>query len=84
MDSVSFTRMSDGTTEDYELLARNEERYIGGLPDRLLAAVAAHEHSFGGYQVSRCEHSLQSASRALGDGRGEEYVAAAKSMWRRR
>ena len=43
----------------------------------LASAVAALEHSFGGYQVSRCEHSLQSATRALRDGRGEEYVAAA-------
>ncbi len=77
MDTVSFTSMSEGTPEDYALLAREEEGYLGELPGRLLAAVAALEHSFGGYQVSRCEHSLQSATRALRDGRGEEYVAAA-------
>jgi predicted HD phosphohydrolase len=77
METVSFTRMADGTSEDYELLAGNEREYVGDLPDRLLAAVAALEHSFGGYQVSRCEHSLQSASRAQRDGRSDEYVAAA-------
>ena len=77
MDTVSFTSMSEGTPEDYALLAREEEGYLGELPGRLLAAVAALKHSFGGYQVSRCEHSLQSATRALRDGRGEEYVAAA-------
>ncbi len=77
METVGFTRMSDGTPEDYELLARLEEDYLAELPDRLLAAVRDLEHSFGGYQVSRREHSLQSATRALRDGRGEEYVAAA-------
>ena len=77
MQAVSFTSMSEGTAEDYALLERLEESYIAKLPDRLLVAVAALEHSFGGYQVSRCEHSLQSATRALRDGRSEEYVAAA-------
>ncbi len=77
MKAVSFTSMSEGTPEDYALLARLEESYVAKLPDRLLDAVAALEHSFGGYQVSRFEHSLQSATRALRDGRSEEYVAAA-------
>ena len=74
METVSFTRMADGTREDYELLARLEEGYIEALPDRLLDAVRALEHSFAGYQVSRLEHSLQSATRALRDGRSDEYV----------
>ena len=77
METVGFTRMEDGTAEDYELLARHEREYMRELPDRLLGAVRALEHSFGGYQISRCEHSLQSATRAQRDGRSEEYVAAA-------
>lgn len=77
METVGFTRMEDGTREDYELLARMEDEYMRGLPDRLLDAVRALEHSFAGYQVTRYEHSLQSATRALRDGRSEEYVVAA-------
>ena len=77
METVGFTRMADGTAEDYELLARLEEEYTRLLPDRLLAAVRALESSFAGYQVSRYEHSLQSATRALRDGRSDEYVVAA-------
>ena len=77
METVSFTRMADGTREDYELLARHEDEYIAALPDRLIDAVRALEDSYGGYQVSRLEHSLQSATRALRDGRSDEYVAAA-------
>ncbi len=75
--TVGFTRMADGTREDYELLERLEAPYIAALPQRLLGAVKALEDSFGGYQVSRYEHSLQSATRARCDGRDDEYVAAA-------
>ncbi len=77
METVGFTRMEDGTAADFALLERLETDYVAELPDRLLEAVRALEHSFGGYQVSRLEHSLQSASRALRDGRSDEYVAAA-------
>ncbi len=77
METVSFTRMADGTKEDYELLARYEHEYMVGYPDRLLAALENLKHSFTGYQVTRYEHSLQSATRAYRDDRGEEYVVAA-------
>ena len=77
METVGFTRMEDGTAADYALLDRLETRYIEALPDRLLTAVRALEHSMGGYQVTRYEHSLQSATRAQRDGRSDEYVAAA-------
>src|ERR1700709_1845175 len=72
--TVSFTAMADGTKQDYELLDRRDAEYTERLPDRLLAAVQALEHSITGYQVTRYEHSLQSATRALRDGRDEEYV----------
>lgn len=77
MQTVSFTRMSQGTPEDYALLDRYEAEYVRELPDRLLAALDGLRASMPGYQVSRYEHSLQSATRAHRDGRGEEYVAAA-------
>ena len=76
MESVGFTRMEDGTQEDYELLGRLEQPYLDALPDRLLAALDGLKESFAGYQVTRYEHSLQSATRAERDGRDEEYVVA--------
>ena len=76
IETVGFTRMEDGTREDYELLDRLEQPYLDALPDRILAAVEALKESFSGYQVSRYEHSLQSATRAERDGRDEEYVVA--------
>ncbi len=77
MDTVSFTRMADGTREDYEFLAGHEQRHIAALPDRILAALEALEHSIDGYRVSRLTHSLQTATRAEADGADREMIAAA-------
>ncbi len=74
--TVSFTRMADGTAEDYALLGRYEDAFMDGLPDRLLEALERLKGSFGGYRVTRYEHSLQAATRALRDGKDEAYVVA--------
>jgi predicted HD phosphohydrolase len=74
---VGFTRMQDGTREDYRLLESHERDYLQTLPDRILAALEKLRHSYGGYPLSRLEHSLQAATRATNDGADEELVAAA-------
>ena len=76
MDTVSFTRMEDGTVEDWALIESYESEFFAELPDRILAALEKLKDSFGGYQVTRYTHSLQAATRALRDGRDEEYVVA--------
>ena len=53
MKTVSFTRMEDGTPEDYALLETFEDAFMKGLPDRLLRALDGLKGSFEGYQVSR-------------------------------
>jgi len=77
METVSFTRMQDGTTKDYELLEHLEAQFVKTLPDRIQAQLQKLESSFSGYQVSRLEHSLQSATRAYRDGCSVDYVVAA-------
>ena len=77
MQTVGFTKMADGTAQDYAFLHRNEQEYIRGLPARLVAALKQLDASFGGYKISRLEHSLQSASRAHAAGEAEEMVVAA-------
>ena len=74
---VSFTRMEDGTREDYELLSRLEDEFAADTADRVLAHLRQLSGSVGGYQVDRLEHSLQSATRAHRDGADEEMVVAA-------
>lgn len=77
MSTVSFRQMKDGTRTDYELLTRIEEQYVAALPDRILDALGALDASFGGYQVTRLEHCLQTATRAEEDGADEELVLGA-------
>ncbi len=77
METVSFTRMADGTREEYEFLAESERRHIDGLPDRIIGALKALDHSIEGYKVTRLTHSLQTATRAEADGADKEMIAAA-------
>jgi predicted HD phosphohydrolase len=76
MKTVSFTAMSDGTAEDYELIKEDGDADLAELPGRLIEAVRRLREFKGPLQVDRLEHSLQSATRALKDGRDEEYVVA--------
>ena len=76
MGKVSFTQMKEGSKEDYELLSKFEKEYAEKLPDRILEALLNLGDSMDGYQVSRLEHSLQSATRAERDGADEEMVVA--------
>lgn len=74
---VSFRRMEDGTREDYLLLEKLEHEYACQLPGKILAAVEKLDQSFDGYPVTRLQHSLQTATRAMRDGADEELIAAA-------
>lgn len=74
---VSFHRMEDGTKGDYELIDRSEREYARSLPDRILTSLKKLDNSLQGFQVTRLEHSLQAATRALRDGADDELVVAA-------
>ena len=77
METVKFARLSESTQEEAQLVCRNEIEEAKKLPERLLAELKKLENDYLGLQVSRLEHSLQSATRAYHDGRDEEYVVAA-------
>ncbi len=74
---VSFRRMQDGTREDYLLLDEAERRYAAGLADRVLTTLGKLEQGVEGYPVTRLQHSLQAATRALRDGADQELIVAA-------
>ncbi len=76
-ETVGFTRMDEGTAQDYALLDRHEKAYINALPDRLMVALRNLDSSLDGYQISRLQHSLQSASRAEDGGADIELIVAA-------
>jgi len=76
LSKVQFTEMKHGSKEDYELLSKFEKEFAEKLPDRILEALRNLGDSMDGYQVSRLEHSLQSATRAERDGADEEMIVA--------
>jgi predicted HD phosphohydrolase len=76
MQTVNFTRMEDGTREEYEFLDRMEDEYKNALPERLIDALRKLEHSLSGYRISRLEHCLQGATRAHRAGESDDMIVA--------
>ena len=77
MKQVGFTRMKDGTKEEYEFLAVHETQHTEGTADRLLKALVELDESLSGYQITRLGHSLQTSTRAWRDGADIDWVVAA-------
>ena len=73
---MHFRRMDEGTDADFAVLARVHTENVDALPD-LLMGMLTDLKGDAAYPVDRCEHSLQAATRALRDGRDEEYVVCA-------
>jgi predicted HD phosphohydrolase len=76
-DRARFHEMTEGTQEDWKIIAKSAMAFNKTLPDRVLSHLKLLAGDFGGYAVDRLEHSLQTATRAHRDGRDEEYVVCA-------
>ncbi len=78
METIGFTRMDQGTAEEYVFLDRlGEEHKQMHLADNLIGLLKSMQGPTMGYRVDRYEHSLQTATRALRDEADEETVVAA-------
>ena len=69
--------MKDGSQEDYLLLEKYEQEYINGTASRILNFMSGLNSTLEGYKITRLEHSLQTATRALNDKASEEMIVAA-------
>lgn len=69
--------MKNGTKEEYLFLTDLEDQYAKATADRVLAYMERMDTTLEGYQISRLEHSLQTASRALRDEQSDEFIVAA-------
>jgi predicted HD phosphohydrolase len=74
---VGYTRMDQGTVEDYALAAELAKPFIAATADRLMAFMESLHDTFPGGQIDRYAHSLQTATRAEDAGECEEFVVAA-------
>ena len=77
VEHASFGRMADGTEADYKIISKSNGVFFKTLPDRVLRHLELLADDYGGFAVTRLEHCLQTATRALHDGRDEEYVVCA-------
>ena len=74
---ASFKSMQESTREDWQLIGGEFMQFTTGLPARVIKHLQILEGDYGGFPVDRYTHSLQTATRALRDGRDEEYVVCA-------
>lgn len=72
-----FTRLEESTAEDWQVIGAEARIAARSLPDRVLAHLKLLEGDCGGFAIDRYQHSLQTATKALKDGRDEEYVVCA-------
>ena len=74
---AKFTKMMDGDAEDYSIIAASNAKDYNHLADKVLDHLRMLENDYGGFQVDRLTHSLQTATRAYRDGRDDEYIVCA-------
>lgn len=74
---AKFTRMQDSTKADWKVISGEFMQFSHTLPDRVMAHLKLLDGDFGGFPVDRSTHCLQTATRALRDGRDDEYVICA-------
>ena len=76
MEKVKFKRMDMGSPEEYEFLHEKEVQFTKELPDRLMIALNNLKNSLPGYEITRLDHSLQTATRAENDNADIELIVA--------
>lgn len=72
-----FTHMQESTEQDWQLIGADFMKFSKKLPDRIITHLQLLEGDYGGFPIDRYAHSLQTATRALRDGRDDEYVCCA-------
>ena len=77
MMKAQFRSMTEGTAEDWRAIGEAGRPFQDAYGDRLLASLRELGADAGGFAVDRLTHSLQTATRAMRDGRDEEYVVCA-------
>ena len=77
MSQVKFTEMKKGSKDDYLLLDKHEKKFAENTGERLLKFMSTLDDTLEGYRVTRLEHSLQTATRALNDKADDEMIVAA-------
>lgn len=76
-ERAQFREMLEGTKDDWTTIAGHAKTFNRGLAARVLNHLRLLDGDYGGFPIDRLTHSTQTATRALRDGRDEEYVVCA-------
>ena len=74
---ATFTKMSESTAEDWQIIMPEQRAFFKKLPDRILSHMGLLSGDYGGFTVDRLQHSLQTAHRAAEAGEDDEYIVCA-------
>ena len=74
---MAFTRMDQGTVEDWMTIAQETVPYQEHVADRILAMLRQLESFSGGFGVNQLAHALQTATLAQRAGADDDLVVAA-------
>ncbi len=76
-ERAKFREMLEGTQEDWGIIASHAGQFNRGLAKRVIDHLRLLDGDYGGFPIDRLTHSLQTATRAMRDGRDEEYIVCA-------
>ena len=74
---MPFTRMDQGAIEDWMVIAKAVDQRRAAMPRVIKTMLGQLEAQVDGFAVNQLEHCLQTATRALRAGAGEELIVAA-------
>ncbi len=74
---ATFSSMELSTADDWKAIGAEFPATAAAAADRVLAHLKLLDGDIGGFPIDRYQHSLQTATRALKDGKDEEYVVCA-------
>src|SRR6188768_2373058 len=74
---AQFHSMTDGTADDWGIIASAALAFYPGLAERVTTHLRLLDGDFGGFAVDRLTHSLQTATRAYRANESDEYVVCA-------
>ena len=74
---ATFSHMEHGSAQDWKCIAEAFGPFAKKLPQRIIEHLKLLDGDFGGFQVDRLTHCLQSATLAHKAGKDEEYVVCA-------
>ena len=74
---ATFTKMSESTAQDWQIIMSEQLAFFKKLPNRILSHMALLSGDYGGFAADRLRHSLQTAYRAAEAGEDDEYSVCA-------